>query len=852
MSRPWWVAPTELDRLDAALEETVTSGHARLLTVLGAPGVGKTRLVEEALGRWSTRATIAVGSCPPYGRGVTYWPLREAILAVTRDATERDDGDAAAILRRAAGDDETVAAIVDDVLGLVGLRPGAPVSDGTSAVRALLERLARRRPVVVVLDDMQWAEPGLFDLVEHVLRWWSEGPLLLVAVARPELLERRPDWPGLPTGVATLGLEPLDADASAALAQSALAQSALAQSALAQSALATSAVAGPPAPATLSDRIARTAGGNPLFIEELAAQAVADSRAGLEGSDLEGAVTVGAGTDADARSLPATIRALLASRLDRLPVEHRIVLQRGSVVGESFERGSIVALTPADERADLPAHLLALLREDLLHAQRDAATETYAFRHLLLRDAAYESLPKRDRAELHEILAAYLEEQATARGVELAEFTGYHLERAADLRADVGADAATVAGLARRAATALHEAGLRAQARGDVPGAVNLLTRAAGRLDGDARQPLVLGTLGAALTESGDLAGAREVLDRAVAIATERDDGRARTHAVLFRLWLDSAVDPAGWTTTARAEAEHAIAVFTRLGDDLGLARAWVVLAEVRWSACRFAGVEEALRRATVHARAAGDLREEAENVAALTFTAVEGPLPVPEGIARCHDILAGHAGNRSVHARALRSLALLQGLAGDADALATMDASLDAFRDLGQTYWLAVTTGARGRLRWWLGDASGAEADLRDALARLGELGERSQRARVAIRLAEVLAADGRADEALRLAGLGRESADVEDLEPQIGWRVAAALAHVGRDAAGEARTLADEAVALAEPTDALLARAAAADALAVAAAAAGDPDAAAAARADAAGCRAAKQVADTVRDGL
>ncbi|MBY5164148.1 AAA family ATPase, partial [Salsipaludibacter albus] len=577
----------EVARLDAALDTAVARGGPVVVTVLGGAGVGKSRLVEDCLVRWRSRTTPFVGRCPPYGRGITYWPLREAVQRRVRELSGAD-ADPLDVLADVLSDVPGGRELAAEVLGFVGLRPGAATGDGSSAVRTLLEVVSRHRPLVVVLDDAQWAEPGLLDLVEHVLRWWHGGPLLAVVLARPEFGRRRPDWPDVDLPNDTIRLAGLEDAAADRLARALLDDDA-------------------------DDRragIVHAAGGNPLFIEELARVA-----ASTPGDELP--------------VLPAGVRTLLTARLDALTPPRRAVLQRAAVIGESFEDTSLAALTPEREVPDLPRRLVALVEDDLLRSDAVGAVGRHQFRHLLLRDVSYESLPKGERARLHRLLADEMVVLADRTAVELDALVGHHLELAADLAAQVGADPSEVATLATRAGHALHRAGLVSQARGDVPGTVNLLTRATARLDGDDALPLALGTLGSALTEAGDLATARSVLDRAVEVAEQRGDERARTHAGLFRLWWESAAEPAGWTARARTEAGRAVEVATRLGDDLGLARAWVVLAEVAWSAARFADVEDALERATVHARSAGDLREEAENVAALTATAVEGPLSV-------------------------------------------------------------------------------------------------------------------------------------------------------------------------------------------------------------------------------
>ena len=388
----------ELRSLAEAWERVQAQARCELVTVVGDAGVGKSRLVSEAL--TGIAARVVRGRCLPYGEGITYWPVVEVVKQL---AVLPADPAAAAAIRSVLGESEV----------------GTSGDEIAWAFRKLLEEQA---PLVVVFDDIQWGEETFLDLVESTALLSSGAPLLLLCMARPELVERRPSWPG------TLRLEPLPAEQADALIGDAVSDE-------------------------LRERIARAAGGNPLFISEMLAMAAEDG-------------------DVD---VPPTLKALLAARLDQLDEAERRVLERGSVEGEIFHRGGVQALAP--EETQVTTRLAALVRRQLVRPDRAqiAGDDGYRFRHLLIRDAAYDALPKAVRADLHARFADWLDEHGHSL-VERDEIVGYHLEQASRYRAELGQpDAAS----ADRAAARLAAAGNRAVDRQDYRAGAALLDRAA-------------------------------------------------------------------------------------------------------------------------------------------------------------------------------------------------------------------------------------------------------------------------------------------------------------------------------------------------------------------------------------
>ncbi|HST15186.1 MAG TPA: AAA family ATPase [Gaiellaceae bacterium] len=424
-------------------------------TVLGSAGVGKSRLVTEFLAGLDAR--VVTGRCLSYGEGITYWPVVEAV-------------------KQLLGAEPAPNAAIASLLG----EGDAAADDIASAVRRLLEGAARARPLVVVFDDLQWAESTFLELIEHVTDWSRDAPLLVLCLARPDLLDLRPGWGGGKLNATTVLLGPLTEAETDELIERLLGSAELGDG--------------------LRERIQKAAEGNPLFVEQMLAM-VQDSQGGE--------VTV-----------PPTIQALLAARLDQLPNGERLALERGAVEGQVFHRGAVQALAP--DEPSIPAQLMGLVRKELLRPATATLPEddAFRFRHLLIRDAAYDALPKATRAELHERFARWLEEHGAGL-VELDEVLGYHLEQTARYRAELGDEPGE---LAVRAGVHLTAAGTRAVNRGDFAAGKRLLVRAVDLLEaGSSERGAALPSLGIALYSLGEFAESDRVLTEAVDSAEPED-----------------------------------------------------------------------------------------------------------------------------------------------------------------------------------------------------------------------------------------------------------------------------------------------------------------------------------------
>jgi class 3 adenylate cyclase/tetratricopeptide (TPR) repeat protein len=635
----------DLALLRSAFERAVAERSCRLVTVFGTPGVGKTRLTTEFAAWAEGRARVLQGRCLPYGDGITYWPVaevvREAASVSLDDGPEEATGKILALL----GGEEDAGTIAERLVSVLGLTAtAAPAQESFWAVRRLLEVLAEREPLVVVFEDIHWGEATFLDLVEYLAGWSKGSPILLVCVARPDLLDARPTWAAGVPDADSIGLDPLTEEASEELIDNLL---------------------GPaPLEEEVRARIRRAAEGNPLFVEEILRMLVDDGL--LRRDDGRWA----AAGDLSSIAIPPTISALLSARLERLSREERAVIQRAAVVGKVFWWGAVAELSPEPEQAAVGGHLQALVRRELVRPDRSrfSGEDAFRFGHILIRDAAYAGTTKEARAELHERFAGWLERRAADRVTELEEVIGYHLEQAHRFRMELGLDEKTSLRLAGRAAERLASAGDRALKRVDIHAAITLLSRATALMDrGDPRRVELLVDLTEALAEGGQVDRAWEVAGEAESEAAALGDDRLAAHALMGQ-WAIRRNEGPGEYERAEKDGLGAAEVFRDHGDELGLARAWGLVGAARWWAGRVAEVEEALETARRHARAAADPRVEAETLLILSAVLAQGPRPAEEAARRAESLLQEYPGNRTVEAYMSHALAHLRAWQGRSD----------------------------------------------------------------------------------------------------------------------------------------------------------------------------------------
>ena len=741
----------ELGRLTSAFEDAVAARSARLTTVLGSPGLGKSRLALEFVSSLEDRATVVEARFSPTATS-TFGPVVEALRAAQADAS------------------------------LEELVSGSP-QEAFLAVRRALEGLATEQPVVLILEDLHWAEPLVLDLVEHLVEWVHGAPVLVVALARPELREMRPvlvETGGRASTV--LVLEGLDPPSSERLACDLLETDAL-----------------PPA---LLTRILTGSEGNPLFVRELVRMLVDDGVLRRDGDEWRPTIEV------DAITVPPTIQSLLAARVERLPTDERTVLECAAVVGREFYRGAVADLVPSRLRRDVPGLLERLRQKEMVEPEGTYWIDqpVLRFHHVLLRDAAYRRLLKEVRADLHERYTRWLEVKV-GDGADHDEVLGYHLEQAHRYRVELGIFDERTAALGHAAATRLASAGRRALDRDDLPAAAGLLGRALARIDGDdpSRPELLIDRCEALVTTGALAEGALAIAElEALVVASPR----LRAWAACFAAQLAILTDPGHLPETLEA-SEQAATELAKLADAAGAAKAHAVHASALARLGRVAECEAALDRALAAAREAGDTRRATAVLAGAPLAALWGPSPVARASGRCLDVvrvLRITTSAATVEATSLRCQAVLEALRGRTDAARRMlAAARRSLEELGHRHGLLSTEMFAGMVELLADDPAAAEPLLRAARDGFVELGAGADAGQAAAILGRALLALGRTDEAEQLT-VESEVLGGADLKTAIAWRAVRAEALAQRGSVEEALELATAAVALTEPTDALL----------------------------------------------
>jgi class 3 adenylate cyclase/tetratricopeptide (TPR) repeat protein len=716
----------QLACLLASLEHSIADRTPVLITVLGAAGIGKTRLAGELAGRVEGQAQVVQGRCLSYGEGITFWPLQE----ILRGLPERPRG--APDPEQATSTEETF-----------------------WAYRKLFEALAREYPLVLLLEDIHWAEPTLLDLIEHVVEWTQEAPIMIVCLARTELLDTRLNWSG-----GRLELEPLPEEEAETIVN----------------ALA------PGLDPVARARAAEAAEGNPLFLEQLLELTAENGR------EL---------------ALPHTIQALIAARLDRLESGERALLERAAVVGKEFWRGALVHLSPPE--TEVSAFLQRLLRKRLIRPERStfSGEDAFRFNHILIRDATYQGIPKEARAGLHEGFADWLEASESP----YEEIIGYHLEQAYRYRLELGPLDEPVRLLGERAGGRLEQAGRRALARGDPASAINLFQRA-GSLLSDSPRGLGIGVaLSDAMQSVGDLEDARALLSETIDQAGAQGDERNEWLARLAEASLGEFLAPEDWMPRLKVIADRAREVFEGLGDDLGLARARALFAQSLWNGGHYDEAAGHYRRSFTHAQRAGDERGELLALGGLLSSMYFGSTSVDELRRETEAYMARVRGSPAWEARGLAVFACISAMEGAAeDARRYYLEAKKVTAELGLQRAAATLTQFAEEVGLLCGDAAFAERELRTGYEQLEEMGERGGRSTIAALLAEALFLLGRHAESEQFADLSLALTSPDDVASQARGRGVKAKLLAARGEYEQAERLAREAVDLFAETDDLL----------------------------------------------
>jgi class 3 adenylate cyclase/tetratricopeptide (TPR) repeat protein len=757
---------TEMGALSRSLADAIDNRHAQLVAVVGDAGVGKSRLIREFATRAEGQARLIRGRCLPYGDGITFWPLAEAVREAAgitnedspRVATRRIDR----LLEHAGVSDRE--AILERVAAAINLSSAQfPVPELMWGARRLLETLAADRPLVLLVDDLHWAEATFLEFLDHLLDTVENASLLILGSSRVEISERHAEWAAAHLPM-LITLEPLsDADAGRIVEEllGSLEQNVRA-------------------------RIAAVAEGNPLYVEQIVSMLL---ETGAIERGPEGWV---ARQGSDQLQIPPTVQALVAARLDALQAEERAVVDPASVIGLTFAFDAVAELLDEGMRPGLGGDLDVLVTKQFVR-QLPEEEILYRFGHQIIRDTAYGSMLKRTRATLHERFVSWAERVNKERGRELEfeEILGYHLEQAYRYRSELGVIDEVALGIAAQAAAKLGSAGRRASGRGDVTAAAGLLYRAAVVLPADSPERVELLTeFAEASVEQGRFDVALKAIDEATTSARRLEDPRLEARAALMGyLHSLASTGSAGELEATVAGLHSMIEVLEQFGDFGGLARAWHLLGTVEGTAGRYDRTSEAGQRTVQYARQANDARSIARGVLNDAYAALHGPTPVADAIRRCEEYLALIRGNRTAEAIVMAVLGQLTAMTGrfdEARSLATRSRQIVA--DLGPSGLAASLSDHTSRVELLAGDAEAAERELRRDYDVLAAMNEAYFRSTISALLAHVLWRLGREDEAVRYARISRDLADADDVYSQVLWRTVEAkhLVRLGQGDAG------------------------------------------------------------------
>ena len=753
----------ELARLQRAYADAVEQRAVRMLTLVGDAGVGKTRLVHEAIDRIALGARVLAARCLPYGDGITFWPLRAMVLGAAGVGDDEAPDVALRAVHAALGDD----AVATRLASAIGLGKGSfPLAETYWAVRRFFEQRAADGPLLVFVDDIHWAGSAFLDLLEHVVATTRGAPILLLATARHELLEERPDW-GTQPPAQRIVLEPLPDDAAARVIANRL--------------------GGAELPQDVVHRVIDAAEGNPLYVEQMLSMLI-DNGALREQAGRWIATAPGLEI-----AVPPSIQALLEARLDALAASERATVEPAAVIGLEFPQPAVQSIAPSALREQVPQKLDALARKHFIRtvgagegpqsrvvdgSATGLAADHYRFQHHLVRDTVYHGLLKRVRAQLHLDFVRWADAVHGERAPEFEEILGYHLEQAHRNLAELGALDDTGLGAAADGARRLSAAGRRAAARGDMHAAENLLRRAVALLTpADPMRLALLPELAETRIGLADFAGAKPLLDEALAQATQAGNRRvaAASRLGMLLVGLYSGEQP-DWSAQALDIAQEQIAVLEPEAAHGELATVWRIVGMVHATAGRYSPATEAVGRAVAHARSAGNERMVARSGLGLASLALVGTTPVSDAIEQCRRLLDDGLPDRQIESNVRCVLAQLLAMAGDVDsARAICMDSRAVLRDLGQGVYAASTGIELARIALLGGERACAEAEVEvradhDFLAAKGETYYLST---IAALLARLVREQGRDDEALELTRSAEAASAADDIESQALWRM-------------------------------------------------------------------------------
>ncbi len=761
----------ELGAVRDALARVRAERSPQLVTLIGVPGIGKSRLLFELRQMAEAEPELISwrqGRSLPYGEGVSFWALAEIVKAQAGILETDTAAEAQAKLAQMSSDVMGGAAeakwVARHLGALAGLGEGGGGSAGGgrsevfAAWRQFAEKLAEARPLVLVFEDLHWADEGLLDFVDYLAGWAGQVPLLMVGTARPELLARRPGWGGGKPNALTMSLAPLSDEDTARLIGLLSGRAVI--------------------EAVQQSQLLARAGGNPLFAEQYV-QMLADQMAGAE------------------VPVPESVQGIIGARLDLLGPSEKRLLHDAAVIGKVFWPGALAALGASPGGGEpgevtLEEYLHGLERRQFIRRERAssvAGQTQYAFTHVLVRDVAYGQIPRAARAEKHVAAADWIE--SLGRAEDHAEMLAHHYLSAQDLARAAGQDTAEMAPATRAAL----------QAAGDRAYALNAFTPAAGYYQAalalwpeDARQQRagLLRLLGTVMLEAGNLEPAEAVLAKGAEVAAA-----AGLPAVGARIRIQLAeIHSAQGLSLAEtlAECEAATAILDPAGDLEGLAEAWLLTGLLRNWLGEWPADQQAFERAMGYARQSGDHRAQWYAGGGLVHVLLMLPIPADAAIARAEQLLQEGTGDPWAEAAILAGLSLLYAYVGRfADARESFARGRSMFAERARNS--SGLADYSGQIELIAGDPVAAERYLREGYEALRAMGERGVLSTTAGVLAEAVYRQGRLGEAQRLTEEAQALAAADDIDAQTRWRATRAklLARHGQFAA--ARRLGDTA---------------------------------------------------------
>ncbi|HEX5938335.1 MAG TPA: adenylate/guanylate cyclase domain-containing protein [Actinomycetota bacterium] len=769
----------ELKVLNDVLARAIERRRCQIVTVVAPAGTGKSRLLQEFMSRSGVRTLR--GRCLSYGEGLTFWPLAE--IARTEAGIGNDDpaAEAQRKLAELLGDDARD--VTERIAAAIGLSSANfPVEETFWAARRFFELISHGEPLIVLIDDIHWAERTFLDLIKSVASMMTDAPIVLACSARPDLVDAHPGWGEELEDHRIVILQSLSDEDSAEVAANLLGTAELDEQVRA--------------------KIVEAAEGNPLFVEQMLSMLLDD---GILARDDRGRWVLI--REVGAITIPPTIQALLSARLDRLGPIDRVVVERAAVIGQVFFRGAVEDLSPDEVRRHAGESLQTLTNRELVtpHESSFAGQEAYRFMHILIREAAYHGLLKRTRAELHVRFIDWLERVASDRVLEFEEIRGYHLEQAFFTLQQLTPNDEKVWQIGVRGGGYLSSAGRRALARGDIPAAANMLQRAAALLPpGDPERPRLRLDAAEALTEQGNFDEAAAMLHAAIDEAHELSDRVLEATAQIQELELLYTVDPEAVEPTIVSGVEAHLPELETLEAHEGLARAWRLIMFVREMGLQWGESEAAAQLTLDHARMAGNRLMVARAIPSLGYCALSGPTPVPDAIERCRALLDEVHGDRKPEALLEAALSHLEAMRGNIEeSRALYRKSRASLEELGWTFLAAQTSFDSGPVEMLNGDLEAAERELRRDYESLERMGETNYISTTAALLSEVLYRQGDLDGAEEHTTISEEVAAQDDVTSQFRWRGVRAKILAARGETAEGEKLAREAVALIQASD-------------------------------------------------